>query len=270
MNPYRIGGPALISFSGGRTSAYMLHEIVRAYGGQLPDDVVVAFANTGREREETLRFVYECGSRWGVKIHWLEWRQTSKPCFEEVGYNSASRAGEPFAELMRRKKTTPNSMRRFCTQELKVRVMQEFAQSLGWERWNSAVGLRYDEGHRVLKALARNDAGERPDVSVMPLSRAKVTKRDVLEFWHRQQFDLGLRAYEGNCDLCFMKSRGALQTIMREQPVLADWWLEQERQWGRFQADYSLAEIKHTVDRQGFLFDEEHDTECGLICAGAA
>lgn len=62
-NPYRITGPALISFSGGRTSAFMVWNILQAHGGTLPDDVVVAFANTGKEREETLRFVHECGSR---------------------------------------------------------------------------------------------------------------------------------------------------------------------------------------------------------------
>lgn len=41
---YRVAGPALISFSGGRTSGYMLHEIVRAYDGKIPDDVAVCFA----------------------------------------------------------------------------------------------------------------------------------------------------------------------------------------------------------------------------------
>ncbi len=60
-NPYLITGPALISFSGGRTSAYMLWQILAAHGGQLPDDVHICFANTGKEREETLRFVHECG-----------------------------------------------------------------------------------------------------------------------------------------------------------------------------------------------------------------
>jgi hypothetical protein len=51
-----------VSFSGGRTSAYMLWRALQAYGGKLPDDHVVAFANTGKEREETLRFVHECGA----------------------------------------------------------------------------------------------------------------------------------------------------------------------------------------------------------------
>ena len=71
-NPYKIDGPALISFSGGRTSGFMLWHILDAHNGELPPDVYVTFANTGKEREETLRFVFECQSRWGAKIRWLE------------------------------------------------------------------------------------------------------------------------------------------------------------------------------------------------------
>jgi hypothetical protein len=77
----------------------MLHQIIQAHGGALPDDVVVAFANTGKEREETLRFVHECGSRWGVHVRWVEWRPMPER-FAEVGYNSAARNGEPFEGLI--------------------------------------------------------------------------------------------------------------------------------------------------------------------------
>lgn len=45
---YRIAGPAVIQFSGGATSGYMLHEILRAHGGTLPADMAVLFQNTGR------------------------------------------------------------------------------------------------------------------------------------------------------------------------------------------------------------------------------
>lgn len=101
-DPYLITGPALISFSGGRTSAYMLRMILDAHGGALPDDVHVTFANTGKEREETLRFVHECESRWGVRVHWLEWKDRSgrgvpaNDRFDVVGYNSASRNGATY------------------------------------------------------------------------------------------------------------------------------------------------------------------------------
>jgi len=275
-NPYLIEGPALISFSGGRTSAYMLHQIIQAHGGTLPADVVVAFANTGKEREETLRFVHECETRWGVRVHWLEGLARSGPKEERyhvVGYNSADRQGTPFAGLIASKKYTPNSMMRFCTIELKIRVMRDFAQAgLGWKRWHNVIGLRYDEGHRVLKSLARSDSGKEPWRNLMPLSTARVTVRDVKAFWDAQPFDLQLKHYEGNCDLCFLKGRGKLRAIIREQPGVADWWIEQERvSKGRFVTEYSYADLKREVLEQPHLFDatpddDEHDAECGLWC----
>ena len=54
MSIYNLpDGNIQISFSGGRTSAYMLHQILEA-NGNLPDRVQVMFANTGREMPETL------------------------------------------------------------------------------------------------------------------------------------------------------------------------------------------------------------------------
>jgi 3'-phosphoadenosine 5'-phosphosulfate sulfotransferase (PAPS reductase)/FAD synthetase len=274
-NPYLIQGPALISFSGGRTSAFMLWNILQAHGGTLPADVVVAFANTGKEREETLRFVHECETRWGVRIHWLEHLARSGPKaerFEVVGYNSASRKGEPFARLIASKSYTPNSLMRFCTGELKIRVMRDFCQQqLGWKHWSNVVGLRADEGHRVLKALARNDSNKEPFKTTMPMMKAGHTVRDVAAFWVAQPFDLGLRSYEGNCDLCFLKGRGKLKAIIRENPRSAEWWSEMERVGkGQFVTEYSYADLAREVREQPSLFDDEgdeHDAECGLWCA---
>src|SRR5215475_13155125 len=99
-DPFLIKGPALISFSGGRSSAYMLWRILQAHGGTLPDDVKVTFANTGKEMPQTLDFVRDCGERWGVEVVWLEYRRNDGPSFEIVTHETASRAGEPFKALI--------------------------------------------------------------------------------------------------------------------------------------------------------------------------
>jgi 3'-phosphoadenosine 5'-phosphosulfate sulfotransferase (PAPS reductase)/FAD synthetase len=109
-NPYRIEGPAQISFSGGRSSGMMLCKIVEAHGGKLPDDVVVCFANTGKEREETLEFVFNIADRLGIRIHWIEYAPqddgtkmgSDLTSWREVSFLNASRKGEPFAEVVKR------------------------------------------------------------------------------------------------------------------------------------------------------------------------
>ena len=269
MNPYKIQGPALISFSGGRTSAYMLHEILRAYDGVLPDNVVVAFANTGKERPETLRFVHECGERWGVRIRWLEWRPMPAR-FEEVGLNSAARCGEPFDGLIELRGRLPNPLQRFCSRELKVEPIKAFCMSLGWTRWANVIGLRHDEGLRCLRKYAENEKGGHRWKSVMPMDKARATKRDVAAYWADQPFDLGLVGHEGNCDLCFLKSDKALLSIMAADPESAKWWIEQEAITGkRFERSRSFADLNNAARRQTSLpFDgEDYDAECGLTCA---
>lgn len=267
VNPYLIEGPALISFSGGRTSAYMLYQILQAHGGKLPDDVVVAFANTGKEREETLRFVHECGVRWDVGIEWVEWRPMPYR-FALVRYEMAARAGEPFDGLIELRGRLPNPLQRFCSRELKVEPIKALCRSLGWEHWTNVIGLRHDEGHRVLKKYAENDTGGHRWKSAMPLDKARVTKRDVMAFWAAQPFDLELQPHEGNCDLCFLKSRGKLEAIIREKPELAAWWISQEAGGKRFERDRSFAEIVTTTREQPLLplGDDEFDAECGLWC----
>ena len=45
-NPYFTEGPTVISFSGGRTSGYMLKQVLDTHNGVLPDKTVFVFANT--------------------------------------------------------------------------------------------------------------------------------------------------------------------------------------------------------------------------------
>ena len=231
-DPFLCAGPTILNISGGRTSGYMLRRHLDAHGGTLPDDVHAVYANTGRERRETLDFVAEMASRWGVEIRWIERR--AKGAWAEVDYESAARDGEPFAELVAEKRYLPNAVARFCTQELKIKTAAGFMRAQGYDRWTSVLGLRADEARRVVSVRGR-DHGEW-DVSC-PLFDARITRADVDAFWRAQPFDLALQSYEGNCDLCFLKGRLRRERIMREHPELASWWIEQEeRIGGRFHA----------------------------------
>lgn len=289
-SPYLIAGPALISFSGGRTSAYMLKMIIEAHGGTLPADVHVCFANTGKEREETLRFVHDCATHWGVRVRWLQWRTRRTKDdegnvipfaerFDEVGFNSSARDGSPFAELIRVKGYTPNAVTRFCTDELKVKVMRNFMQAQGYSTWTNVIGLRADEMHRVEKSRRRSASGKERWTNVQPLAEAGVSVRDVRSWWDEQPFDLGLLPFEGNCDGCFLKARAKLWEIERTAPGTLQWWSEMEEGpgKGRFVTEYSYAELIRDVRHQPDLFagglfdgDPDMDAECGLWCGEAA
>jgi 3'-phosphoadenosine 5'-phosphosulfate sulfotransferase (PAPS reductase)/FAD synthetase len=263
-DPYLIEGPALISFSGGRTSAYMLYQILQAHGGAIPDDVVVAFANTGKEREETLRFVHECGSRWGVSIRWVEWRPMPER-FVDVGLNSAARNGEPFDGLIALRGRLPNPRQRFCSRELKVEPIKAMCLSLGWKHWSNVIGLRHDEGLRCLRKYAENDTGGHRWTNAMPMDKARATKRDVLAFWAKQPFDLELMGHEGNCDLCFLKSDKIIRAIIADRPHVEDWWVRAEAKTGkRFERDRSYASLAASAHaQQSFVFDgDDYDAEC--------
>jgi 3'-phosphoadenosine 5'-phosphosulfate sulfotransferase (PAPS reductase)/FAD synthetase len=228
-DPFKIDSPTCISFSGGRTSAYMLWRVLQSNGG-LPAEAVVCFANTGKEDEATLRFVQRCSDEWKVPITWLEYRNDPLG-FAITYFEAAARQGEPFEALMRHRGLLPNPFRRFCSQELKIRTMARYLKYLhivdtvGEGEFFSWVGLRADEPRRLAK-IGRDRA---------PLAAAGVTVADVGAFWKAQPFDLDLpnmngRTMHGNCDLCFLKPTSQILSLIAEKPERATWWARMERE----------------------------------------
>jgi 3'-phosphoadenosine 5'-phosphosulfate sulfotransferase (PAPS reductase)/FAD synthetase len=225
-DPYAISGPTCISFSGGRTSAYMLRKILDRYGGTLPPETHVLFANTGKEHPGTLDFVARCEQDWSVPITWLEFDGTHG--YREVNYSTASRKGEPFDLLIKKKTALPNWRKRFCTSMLKVERLHAYMSSR-YEAWTDMVGLRADEPDRVHRRGGGTDAY----VSVYPLFVGNVTKDKVMSFWRSNSFDLQIPVGAGNCDLCFMKGVSVLRPLLSQYPSLADWWIQHEHSMGR-------------------------------------
>lgn len=282
MNPYRIDGPALISFSGGRTSGYMLWHILDAHGGKLPDDVHVAFANTGKEREETLRFVHECASRWGVRVRWLEFvtdRKRGGPAsqFAEVGYNSASRAGEPLDRLIGLRNAIFSTISgRWCTQSAKVETLMAFmkAQGLKEGEFTEVLGFRADERDRVFETPLRPKNIGR--TFRFPLATAGVRKDDVNRWWDAQPFNLELRKGTGNCDHCPFVSDKARIARARLNPEGMDWWERHEADKDFVFGRMSFAEIRRHISRTPLLALDDieadaADSECAGWCpTGAA
>ncbi|MGI9490469.1 MAG: phosphoadenosine phosphosulfate reductase family protein [Geminicoccaceae bacterium] len=271
-NPFRINGPTTIQFSGGRTSAFLLHKCLEVNQG-LPEDAYVLFQNTGKERPETLDFVQECSERWSVPITWLEYDREAEHKTRIVNHNSAARNGEPFKALIKQKQFLPNPITRYCTVELKIRRAKTFMWKIcGYEHWVANIGLRADEMHRVARLANHRERWE----TEAPLARAGLTKRDVTKFWGVQPFGLDLpnimdRTPHGNCDLCFLKSRSTIEALIHEDPASADWWIGMESEalnskpsGAKFRQDRdSYAQIRDQVERQAvFDFGDESSMDC--------
>ncbi len=229
----------LISFSGGRTSAYMTWYILNKLKDKY--EIIVVFANTGKEREETLDFVNNCDIYFQFNTVWVEAvvnNEKNKGTTHIVtNYKNAKRNGEPFEDVIS-KYGIPNTSYLHCTRELKLQPIKSYAKSIGWKYYKTALGIRSDEPKRI-------DWSKREKNNLLYFAELiNVTKSDVNNFWSKQNFDLNLKSYEGNCDLCYKKSLRKLMTIIKENPNFVNWWDNMEKKYENFTPESRLKTAK--------------------------
>lgn len=219
----------LISFSGGRTSAYMVWWLLNEWQDRHNWEIIVVFANTGKEAEGTLFFVDECAQEWGINIVWVEAKckdENGIP-FSEKGwsvhhkvviYETASRNGEPFEEMIS-VLGIPSTNAPFCSVQLKRKAIESYARSIGWEGHYTAIGLRVDE------AVERMNKNYHALKIIYPFIHLKPTvKRQISEWWGKQSFDLDIDPDEGNCDGCWKKDELRLVRLAVKKPQIFNWW----------------------------------------------
>lgn len=276
---YYLKEPTIISFSGGRTSAYLLYQVIQAHGGTLPDYVYPVFANTGKEMPQTLDFIKDCEEHWDCKVYWMELSNivddgkgpTEKDRkwmfkYKETDYENCSRNGEPFEIVINHYNKLPNATNRFCTYLLKQRAITWFERINGLKNPDQILGLRYDEPHRVHRAMNNNKYQDK----FCPLYTEKVTKETIENFWNKSNFDLKLVAINGhavlgNCDMCFLKGKQQTMDIMRSRPELSDWWMEQEKRTGKtFRFDIPVVDLlaRSKENKNLDLFESDESLDC--------
>lgn len=267
------------TFSGGRTSAFMA-QFIKSYDKYRDFDKVFIFANTGKEREETLEFVNKCDNEWGLGVVWLEakvnYEKGKGTSYKVVDFASASRNGEPFEEMLK-KYPLPSNFASNCTRELKEAPIHKYVKSLGYDDVFTALGIRFDERHRLSSSAKEKNI-------IYPLTHDfPVDSKFIRSWWDNQTFDLQLKDYQGNCNLCFKKSIKKRLTIISENPSVADWWRDMEEKYGndlvpRFdlRSNLSIAELislskkpfakaqdlHELSEKQCSLFEEDLDCFC--------
>lgn len=294
--------PSLL-FSGGRTSGYMLRKMLDAFPNYR-NDFVTIFCNTGKEMPQTLDFVHEVETRWDVPIVWLEYARTpatpiiakmfptkkrianvlaqaiameTTHWFKVVNYETASRDGKPFDDLLEWMSVLPNVVSRGCSMQLKIRTAMRYLFSLGLKEYASIIGIRNDERHRAIQILSNCDSFEHPQ---FPLCDWRVTESEVLDFWKNNCFDLQLQSYQGNCDLCFLKAKWKRIKMAKENPGALAWWKGWEtrkanggenRNGKYFRLGEPYAEIERLANEKD-LFEtpnpNDHDIPCSCAERG--
>ena len=231
-----------VSFSGGRTSAYMCWWLLEHKADEY--DFIFVFANTGLEHEKTLEFVDRCDKEFGLNVVWVEAvvnpERGKGVTHKIVGFESASRKGEPFEEVIK-KYGIPNNDYPHCTRETKLSPMFHYKQSLGFKRNHQmAIGIRSDEPARISQTSKEQGL-------IYPLATmTQVTLAEIRHWWADQSFDLDLPTHYGNCVTCWKKSSRKLLTIARHEPHYFDFMDRMEQTY----ADAGAGDAKRVFFRK--------------------
>ena len=215
-----------VSFSGGRTSAYMCWWLLKNKSDEY--DFIFVFANTGLEHEKTLEFVNECDKRFSLNLVWLEAVIDPRPnkgtTHKVVDFQTACRDGVVF-EGMIEVYGIPNKDWPHCNRELKITTIESYQKSLGFKKSHKrAIGIRSDEADRMDIKGIKSGKIIYPLIKWMP-----ITKAEIRHWWAEQDFDLQIDVHYGNCVTCWKKSDRKLMTIAKQEPERFDFYRRMEK-----------------------------------------
>jgi 3'-phosphoadenosine 5'-phosphosulfate sulfotransferase (PAPS reductase)/FAD synthetase len=159
----------------------------------------VIFADTGDEKKSTYEYIENylkpfCQSK---NLEWI----TVK-----------SHKGTLMEHCMK-EKIIPIKMRRWCTQDFKVRPIQKKLKELGATAKNpiiSDIGISFDESHR---ANFTND--RKFQVMEYPLLDYKLTRKDCYDIILKHNFPLPEKS---GCDFCMFQKRSELRKLALNDP----------------------------------------------------
>ena len=218
----------VVSFSGGRTSAYLVHLMEqRRLAGE---DVHYVYMDTGAEHPKTYEFIRNVVKKWGINLHCL--RVIPNPelgkasGYEELSVDDIGPDLIPWKRMLN-KYGHPYVGGAFCTDRMKTVPFTKYCQErFGRGNYHTWLGIRTDEKSRLKPT---NGFSYLADIS-------DFEKQDVLDWWGKQPFDLGIHEHLGNCVFCIKKSMQKVALATMDEPELAAQFadiLEKEIRTGR-------------------------------------
>ena len=230
----------VINFSGGKTSALMT---IQHYQ---PGDIVL-FTDTSREHEKTYKFLNDFEAFEGIPVVRIAYIGGFENMIHEQGYN-----------------TVPNRVMRYCTKQLKILTARKYLLSLGITECENFIGFRFDEPQRVKKYKSRWVKY----YAKFPLYDAGITKSQVNEYWKNKPYTLEIPHILGNCDLCFMKGKNAIISILKSYPELADKWIaDEDKTGGTYLKGISYTQLRYIATNNLFKEYDLNEIKPAFDCA---
>lgn len=211
-----MDGVHVVSFSGGRTSAYLvwLMEQKRRLEGW---NVHYIFMDTGAEHPLTYRFVREMVKFWDIPLTVLTvdinpelGKGNGYKVWSPADIQTRMDAQAPFRQMMA-KYGTPYLGGAFCTDRMKLGPFTKYCNDqFGAGNYTTWLGIRADEPKRLGQKKGIRYLAELSDFE----------KQDVIDWWQDQPFDLLIPEHLGNCIFCIKKSTAKLALAIKDEPGL--------------------------------------------------
>lgn len=200
----------VVSFSGGRTSAYLCSLIK-----ELHPDAVFVFMDTGAEHPATYDFVRECNDYFDLNLVCLRTNVSMEygvgVGYRIIGIDEIGHDLQPWSDMLQ-KYGTPYIHGAFCTDRMKTTPFRKFVDNTyGKGNYHTILGIRIDEPRRL---KPREGFSYLADIS-------DFEKQDVLDWWAKMPFDLQIKEHLGNCVFCIKKGINKVALAARDEPELA-------------------------------------------------
>jgi len=244
----------VVSFSGGRTSGYMVHlfeEAKRRYGVK----VEYIFNDTGAEHPKTYEFIRNVVSHYNINLTCLRVVTNKEKgigsSFKIIPLSECKPDLVPFKEVCEAY-NTPSVKAATCTREMKLVPSQKYLKEKYKNDYTTWLGIRLDEPNRLKNIDIQRELFIDENKKKKRKTKYKVKylaeisefeKQDVLNFWANQPFDLDLEEHLGNCVFCVKKGINKIALATRDEPKLAK----------QFSSMIASDSIKDRVSKKGVV-----------------
>lgn len=204
----------VVSFSGGRTSAYLVYlmEQKRKHEGW---DVDYVFMDTGAEHPKTYEFIKNVVEHFGIELVCLKAEISQAEgvgvtpkliAIADIGWDMTV-----WREMVKKYGAPYNPGGAFCTDRMKTTPYKKYCdQVYGKDQYTSWLGIRVDEKRRL---KPRHGYKYLAEISSMD-------KNQIIGWWRDQPFDLDIDEWLGNCVFCIKKGINKVAVAAKQEPEL--------------------------------------------------